>query len=609
MNAFSKTTTPPPATPGGSPHLTIADAARLLATWTDLSPGRAQKMRTALSTAAKLLAPTAPPQLAAAAVPMTCPSLSRLLKAPPATFGLSVGRRTSLCSELRYLLRRLGLHEPNSRGMGLVSAALQSRLRALSRFRKMAIGSFLRFLDTEGIALQAVNATTLSAFQTRCEERTLCSDPADRARQVTATWNWACEHVPGWPEQRLPPPDRADTYSLPLETYPLAFQQDVNRYTERLRGHDIGHIFSEGIFDAGGHGPRRRQRPLRPSSIDGRCWTIRCAAAALVLSGVEQHRLLGLRDLVDPLGHAESIIRFFLKRRGGQSSSMAERVAQTLHLVARDYCALPEKHVTTITEWAGRVELPEPAGLTDKNIRRLRALMQPKVRAMLLCYPIELMRQAAAPTLTPAKAARLAMYATAMEILLICPMRRGNLAGLRLDRHLHQPDPRHSKFSHIIIDADEVKNDNGIHWPIPPESRKLIETYLTRHRHHLVNPGNPYLFGTGDKQRSAQHLGEWLAGAITRDIGVEFNVHLARHFAAWNFLQLNPGQYEVIRQVLGHRNLSVTMAHYVGLEADSAARLFDTTVLRDRHAIRKIAVQAFRQGVGGRCNGGRRPRK
>ena len=49
-----------------------------------------------------------------------------------------------------------------------------------------------------------------------------------------------------------------------------------------------------------------------------------------------------------------------------------------------------------IADWADRVEMPEPTGLTDKNTRRLRALMQPRVRAMLLWFPKELLRRAAA---------------------------------------------------------------------------------------------------------------------------------------------------------------------------------------------------------------------
>ena len=82
----------------------IAHAGGILATWTDLAPGRAIKMRTALATAARALAPGEPANFAAASVRMDCPSLSRLLQRPPATFGLTRQRMTSLCSELRYIL-------------------------------------------------------------------------------------------------------------------------------------------------------------------------------------------------------------------------------------------------------------------------------------------------------------------------------------------------------------------------------------------------------------------------------------------------------------------------------------------------------------------------
>ena len=78
--------------------------------------------------------------------------------------------------------------------------------------------------------------------------------------------------------------------------------------------------------------------------------------------------------------------------------------------------------------------------MTDKNLRRLEGLKSPRVRAMLFHLPAELMKRAEAALKTrPEEAARLAMYATAIEILLVCPLRCGNLVALRLDRHLRRP--------------------------------------------------------------------------------------------------------------------------------------------------------------------------
>src|SRR4051812_9911238 len=214
--------------------------------------------------------------------------------------------------------------------------------------------------------------------------------------------------------------------------------------------------------------------------------------------------------------------------------------------------------------------MPKPSkGMTDKNMRRLEGLKPPRVRAMLFHLPAELMKRAearmrgtASAKSRPEAAARLAMYATAIEILLVCPLRCGNLVALRLDRHLQRPDPRKGRFTHIVIPGDEMKNHKALRWPIPLETQRIIETYLTRFRSHLVTPENPYLFGRKDKLRGSGGFGISLSAIITRETGAEFNPHLARHFAAQNYLRAYPGQYEIVRQVLGHSSLQTTTNFY-----------------------------------------------
>ena len=171
-----------------------------------------------------------------------------------------------------------------------------------------------------------------------------------------------------------------------------------------------------------------------------------------VHTGVAQSEITSLRDLAHPPERAKAIIRYFYNRvRGGKPSPMASRVALTLLLVARDHCRLPAAAVQKIATWGRRIKMPEPPGLTEKNMHCLRALIEPRPRAMLLWCPQELMRRAADPALSPPDAARLAMYAVAAEILLVCPMRRKNLAELRIDQHRYRPDPRLKRLTHLLI--------------------------------------------------------------------------------------------------------------------------------------------------------------
>jgi hypothetical protein len=210
MNALTDTTELLDNACGDTPLLTIADAMRLLASWTDLAPGRAAKMRTALRTATKILAPNGPTDFAAAGLTMDCCSLHRLREAPAATLGLSKGRQVSLCSELRYILRRLGLHDPDNRGADLVSPASRACHDALPPHLRLAVIDFLRFVDAEGILPGQADSATLTAYRVNRATRTLCADPTARARQVSATWNWACQNVPDWPGRPMTPTKRAE---------------------------------------------------------------------------------------------------------------------------------------------------------------------------------------------------------------------------------------------------------------------------------------------------------------------------------------------------------------------------------------------------------------
>ena len=58
--------------------------------------------------------------------------------------------------------------------------------------------------------------------------------------------------------------------------------------------------------------------------------------------------------------------------------------------------------------------------------------------------------------------------------------------------------------------------------------------------------------------------------------------HLFRHIAAKLYLDANPGSYEVMRRVLGHRSIETTTAFYTGLETAAAVRHFDATILKLR---------------------------
>ena len=58
-----------------------------------------------------------------------------------------------------------------------------------------------------------------------------------------------------------------------------------------------------------------------------------------------------------------------------------------------------------------------------------------------------------------------------------------------------------------------------------------------------------------------------------------------RHIGAKLYLDQNPGAYEVVRRVLGHKSLSTTVNNYTGRKLEAAVKHFDAVILGIRDAI------------------------
>ncbi|MFC7543346.1 tyrosine-type recombinase/integrase [Siccirubricoccus deserti] len=235
-----------------------------------------------------------------------------------------------------------------------------------------------------------------------------------------------------------------------------------------------------------------------------------------------------------------------------------------------------------------------PGQHVGQGRERLRQLIQPLTRSRLLVLPEDMRKAASGDPSSRHDVARKVMLAAAIEILLVCPLRKANLARLRIDRHLQRTDRRGRRISHIVIDEAEVKNEAPIEWPVPQGTADLLETWLTQWRPHLLgdDTANPYLFpGRAPGTYASENgLGNAITGLLHRQIGVKVNPHLLRHFAAWRHLRRHPGEYEIIRRVLGHRSIETTVKFYCGLEAESAARHFHAGLELDRKEARGIVA-------------------
>ncbi len=177
--------------------------------------------------------------------------------------------------------------------------------------------------------------------------------------------------------------------------------------------------------------------------------------------------------------------------------------------------------------------------------------------------------------------------ALAIEILLMAPMRMGNLINLRLDQHVVRPGGTGGPV-HLVVPGSETKNGEALEYPLPDETIALLDRYLTDFRSALAGPDSPWLFPARGGHRKAQEtLSVQLVKAIKRHTGLDMTPHQFRHFAAKLLLDADPGNFETVRRVLNHRAMKTTTDFYTGLQTARAAAHYDTLLLKERDRLKK----------------------
>lgn len=341
------------------------------------------------------------------------------------------------------------------------------------------------------------------------------------------------------------------------------------------------------------------REPASPATVENRSRDIRAAAAALVHSDTPIERITGLAVLVEPRNLVK-IIDWHWRRAGKKKSGHLGNIAETLRVVAKRHVRLSGPALAEVVALTKRAQPRRRRRMTPKNERRLLQLEDPGNEAQLLHLPEPLLAEARSLLERGRRheAAWLAGVAVAVEIELHCPMRLKNLAALRIGHELVRLDGRGKGWTHLMVEAEDVKNEVPLVWTIRPESSLVIETYLRDFRPLLKRSGTVWLFPNrdhADRPRGSHNLGGAISDAIRKVISIEMNTHLFRAFAGAQILADNPGALEDLRLVLGHTTLNTALRYYASSSAKRAAANLGRLVSRRREETRLLAAAAFRK--------------
>ena len=480
----------------------------------------------------------------------------RLDMVSPAAIGVSPKTWQNLVSNARNALVHSGIAARRTNRQHALAPAWSALWENARNSGKIhdSLSRFVYFLDRLGISPEEVGDMHVKVFHEALMGDEIRKNPAASLRNAVNAWNRAVKYAPGWPQTHLKgPPPKATKIKLPIDTYPPSFASDLARFKEIAAKVDF-------LGDPD-------KRPLAPSSIAAYARVLERFAGGVVQAGMAPEHITDIKVLLSE-EMVETGLRWFYERNDQTITPGLKEIILILQQVGRRHLGRDEQPL--IDKYVRRLPQKQP-GMTEKNRARLRPMLAPGMKACIVDLPDRLMARAGKDV--SHKACLLREQAVALEILLYCPLRRGNLVSIDLDHHLHRPG---DGKVYLVFREDEVKNRMALEFELPRHITQKIERHVALRSPRLCPRGTPYLFPKrdGSQPMAAEHLASNLKNCLQRELGLEINLHLFRHFAAHLLLDACPGNYEAARRLLGHTRLTSTLNAYTGIETTAVSRQY-----------------------------------
>ena len=422
------------------------------------------------------------------------------------------------------------------------------------RHDRHRLRGFMGYLDLKGIVPRDAADTDLDGYIGELG-RLNVKRLTQLRRDVALTWNRTSASNPNWPRSRLTVKDSLGKRSLPYEAFPPSLKNDAEAYLHQQPAKDE-------LFDESGHDG------FAAATRADRGYKIRQLATIAVQCGVPASSLKSLSNLVDETT-AMKILKHLWISNGRKPNGHAANLARVLISIAKKYVGASTVVIEKLAP-AHKKMRPKKSGMTERNRAKLRPLTSECNLKRLLKLPQQVLASLDIEHPTVAGANKL-QSVLGVAILQCAPMREKNLANL----HDHHLDRISADECYVVIPSHEVKNDRPLHYKLSASVTVVLDIYWQRYRPLLLKDkkSTALFISRNGKQKLPAELGTQIAKFVDDQTGLAINVHLFRHLAGYLFLTEHPGEYEPVRQLLGHKSIKTTIEFYTGLEeAETFAR-------------------------------------
>jgi integrase len=441
------------------------------------------------------------------------------------------------------------------------------------------LSRFARWASLRRITPAAVEDAVIERFIAELQAASLIRNIGAQHRSVALTWNILCALQPArsLPAVAVPVNKLAPT-RVPWQRLPAAFRADADQY--------LGWCAMPDPLDE-----QARARALAPRTRQLRRDQIHSAVTAACAARIEVDRLTSLASLVEPETF-RGLLRQLWAQHGRTLSAYTHGVAGTLIAIATEWAKAPADAVATLKQLRRKLGTL-PSGMTEKNKALLRKFDDVRLCEMLVELPDRLWRQARRDLAKSRRPFIDLQSALAIDLLIHVPLRMENLSALNFNEHLHWPQGR-GKPALVVFRVDETKNDIQLEYEI---DKGLADRFLV-YRNEIApavtgtRPDAVFVTWAG-RARTQAAITVAIEKTVLRSLGVKLTPHQFRHLVAKIILDANPGAYELVRQMLGHKNMKTTTNFYAGIDtrragrahADLIMKLRETKMGRGRHRL------------------------
>jgi integrase len=536
-----------------------------LATDDSLSEARKRDLRSAVISFAKLT--EQPP----AAIPLDIAHIRRTLDGiVPARAKISAKRWANLRSDLTAAIRASGLRPMFKTADLDLDRAWSSVLATTNRQVRHGLSRFARWASLRRIRPEAVDNGTIDRFAAELGEATLVRKLHLMPATIARTWNALVAAQEGAGLRRVAvPTTRPAPTRIPWGQLPASFREDVERF---LTWASCPDPLQEGA----------RAKALAPQTLRLRHAHIHSAVSAAAAAGIPITQFTSLASLLER-DTFRALLRHRWRQDGGTLSAYTHGIAVTLIALASEWLKLSADEIAALKALRSKLG-PRPSGLTEKNKSMLRKFDDPRLVTDLIHLPDGLWTGARRRLPTSRRAFIDLQTALAIDLLIHVPMRMQNLACLNFQAHLHWPQGRR-KPAFVTFTGGETKNHSPLEFEIPTVLAERLQVYRNEIAPAVIGERpNAVFVSFSGRPRKQDTIKMTITKTIRRYLGVKLTPHQFRHLAAKIILDANPGAYELVRQLLGHKNLGTTTKFYAGIDTRRAGRAHAALIMKLRES-------------------------